>query len=82
MINSITSRLAANSCDRKAHRCKECKTGVWVARKVTWDKQKREDLRQEHEEGLSLRMSNSTISPIFKDWILEKIENGIYAEFI
>ena len=59
---------------------------AWVARKVTWDKQKREDLRQEHEEGLSLRMSNSTISPIFKDWILEKIENGfmngIYAEFI
>ena len=29
---------------------------------------------QEQEAGLALRVSNSTTSPIFKDWILENIE--------
>ena len=49
---------------------KICNKGE-VARTVKWDKKKREALGYEQEEDLALWMS---ISPLFKDWILENIE--------
>ena len=75
-----------NECKTKVYCSQECQSSDWylvhkkicskgeVARKVKWDKKKREELGQEQEEDFALRMSNSSMSPIFKDWILETIE--------